>query len=80
MKSVSMSGSLRENVGKKDAKKNRAEGKVPCVLYGGKEEVHFAVNEKDFGPVIFTRMHTLSILPFRVRNTRPSSRMFNTIR
>jgi len=54
MKSVSMSGSLRENVGKKDAKKNRAEGKVPCVLYGGKEEVHFAVNEKDFGPVIFT--------------------------
>jgi large subunit ribosomal protein L25 len=54
MKTVSMSGSLRENVGKKDAKKNRAEGKVPCVLYGGKEEVHFSVPEKDFGPVIFT--------------------------
>jgi large subunit ribosomal protein L25 len=54
MKTVSMSGSLRENVGKKDAKKNRAEGKVPCVLYGGKDEVHFAVVEKDFGPVIFT--------------------------
>jgi large subunit ribosomal protein L25 len=54
MKTVSMSGSLRENVGKKDAKKNRASGKVPCVLYGGKDEVHFAVNEKDFGPVIFT--------------------------
>ena len=54
MKTVSMSGSLRENVGKKDAKKNRAEGKVPCVLYGGKSEVHFAVNVKDFGPVIFT--------------------------
>ncbi|NVO21270.1 MAG: 50S ribosomal protein L25/general stress protein Ctc [Bacteroidetes bacterium] len=54
MKTVSMSGSLRENVGKKDAKKNRAEGKVPCVLYGGKDEVHFSVTEKDFGPVIFT--------------------------
>jgi large subunit ribosomal protein L25 len=54
MKTVSMSGSLRENVGKKDAKKNRAEGKVPCVLYGGKDEVHFAITEKDFGPVIFT--------------------------
>jgi len=54
MKTVSMSGSLRENVGKKDAKKNRAEGKVPCVLYGGKNELHFAVTEKDFGPVIFT--------------------------
>jgi len=54
MKTVSMSGSPRENVGKKDAKKHRAEGKVPCVLYGGKEEVHFVVNEKDFGPVLFT--------------------------
>ena len=49
-----MSGSLRENVGKKDARKNRADGKIPCVLYGGKEEVHFVVDEKDFGPVIFT--------------------------
>ncbi len=54
MKTVSMSGSLRENVGKKDAKKNRAAGKVPCVLYGGKSEVHFAVEEKDFNPVVFT--------------------------
>jgi len=54
MKTVSMSGSLRENVGKKDARKNRADGKIPCVLYGGKEEVHFVVDEKDFGPVIFT--------------------------
>ena len=43
MKTVSMSGSLRESVGKKDAKKHRREGRVPCVLYGGKEEVHFAV-------------------------------------
>jgi large subunit ribosomal protein L25 len=49
-----MSGSLRENVGKKDARKNRADGKIPCVLYGGKEEVHFSVIEKDFGPIIFT--------------------------
>ncbi|HPT15103.1 MAG TPA: 50S ribosomal protein L25 [Bacteroidales bacterium] len=54
MKTVSMSGSLRENVGKKDARKNRAEGKIPCVLYGGKEEVHFVADEKAFGPVIFT--------------------------
>ena len=49
-----MSGSLRENVGKKDARKNRADGKIPCVLYGGKEEVHFVADEKDFGPVVFT--------------------------
>ncbi|MEZ5199103.1 MAG: 50S ribosomal protein L25/general stress protein Ctc [Bacteroidales bacterium] len=54
MKTVSMSGSLRENVGKKDAKKQRREEKVPCVLYGGKEQVHFTLNEKDFKRIIFT--------------------------
>jgi large subunit ribosomal protein L25 len=54
MKTVSMSGSLRGNVGKKDAKKARKEGLVPCVLYGGKEQVHFVMEEKAFKPVIFT--------------------------
>jgi len=54
MKTVSMSGSLRENVGKKDAKKHRREGNVPCVLYGGKEQVHFILNEFEFGKLIFT--------------------------
>lgn len=54
MKTVSMSGSLRENVGKKDARKNRLEGKVPCVLYGGKEQLHFTALEKDFKHIIFT--------------------------
>ena len=49
-----MSGTLRENVGKKDAKKQRREGKIPCVLYGGKEQVHFSINEKDFKKIIFT--------------------------
>jgi large subunit ribosomal protein L25 len=48
MKAVSLSGSLRENVGKKDAKKHRKNGDFPCVIYGGKEQVHFVINEKDF--------------------------------
>ena len=54
MKQVSLSGSLRENVGKKDAKKHRREGKVPCVLYGGKEQIHFTAPELNFGKLIFT--------------------------
>ncbi len=54
MKIVSMSGSLRENVGKKDAKMNRKNGKVPCVLYGGKDQFHFLADEKDFKDIIFT--------------------------
>ncbi|MBI9037718.1 MAG: 50S ribosomal protein L25/general stress protein Ctc [Bacteroidales bacterium] len=54
MKTVSISGSLRENVGKKDAKKNRKLGKIPCVIYGGKEQIHFTVNEIKFSKLIFT--------------------------
>ena len=43
-----MSGSRRESVGKKDAKKQRAEGRIPCVVYGGAEEIHFTLEEKAF--------------------------------
>ncbi len=54
MKTVSLSGALREHVGKKDAKKLRREEKVPCVIYGGKEQIHFVLNEKDFKKLLFT--------------------------
>jgi large subunit ribosomal protein L25 len=54
MKKVSLSGSPRENVGKKDAKKQRREGKIPCVIYGGKEQIHFAIEELNFDSLIFT--------------------------
>ena len=54
MKTVSLSGSLRESVGKKDAKKHRKEGKVPCVIYGGKEQIHFVTDEKNFKDIVFT--------------------------
>jgi large subunit ribosomal protein L25 len=54
MKTVSMSGSLRENVGKKDAKRHRKEGRVPCVLYGGEKQFHFVVEERSFQKVLFS--------------------------
>jgi large subunit ribosomal protein L25 len=54
MKTVSMSGSLREGVGKKDAKLQRSEGKIPCVLYGGKEQYKFVADEKSFHQIVFT--------------------------
>ncbi|TVQ17073.1 MAG: 50S ribosomal protein L25/general stress protein Ctc [Bacteroidetes bacterium] len=54
MKSVSVSGSPRENVGKKDAKNLRRQGLVPCVLYGGKEQVSFSMAELAFKDIIFT--------------------------
>ena len=54
MKTVSMSGSLRESVGKKDAKHQRSEGLIPCVMYGGKEQMKFVVEEKSFHQIVFT--------------------------
>ena len=45
MKSASLSGSLRENVGKKDAVSLRKSGQVPGVLYGDGNQSHFSVDE-----------------------------------
>ncbi|MBR1792474.1 MAG: 50S ribosomal protein L25 [Bacteroidales bacterium] len=53
MRIVSMSGSLRENVGKKDAKALRREDKVPCVMYGKTEQMQFALNQQDFQRILF---------------------------
>ena len=54
MKSVSISGSLRENVGKKDAKAQRLNNMVPCVVYGGTEQYHVIVEAKQFKGLIYT--------------------------
>jgi len=54
MKSIAISGSLRENVGKRDAKELRYAGKVPAVLYGGEEQYHFAASAADLKPLVYT--------------------------
>jgi large subunit ribosomal protein L25 len=54
MKTIAISGSPRENVGKRDAKELRYEGKVPAVLYGGTEQIHFAVVTTDLKEAIYT--------------------------
>src|SRR6202000_449746 len=54
MKSIAISGSPRENVGKRDAKELRYEGKVPAVLYGGPTQTHFSVSAADLKPVVYT--------------------------
>jgi large subunit ribosomal protein L25 len=59
MKSVSLSGSPRAGVGKKDARNNRREGHVPCVMYGGKEQIHFVADEKELMRVMHTPVVTL---------------------
>lgn len=54
MKTVSLSGSLRANVGKSDANALRAKGQVPCVIYGNGEQIHFSADERAFKDVIYT--------------------------
>lgn len=54
MKTAQLSGSIRTNVGKKDATAVRNAGMVPCVLYGQGEQTHFAVKKNDIEKIVFS--------------------------
>ena len=54
MKTVSLSGSSRENVGKKGAAELRKQERIPAVLYGGQQQVHFSISENEAKKLVFT--------------------------
>ncbi len=54
MKTIEIKGFKRETVGKKATKQLRKDGSVPCVLYGGKEVVHFHAPENEFNNLFYT--------------------------
>src|ERR1041385_5118421 len=54
MKTVEIIGYRRANLGKNDAQKIREEGNVPCVLYGGNEQVHFSSPVILFRDLVYT--------------------------
>jgi len=54
MKKAQLSGSLRANVGKKDTSAVRKADRVPCVLYGQGEQIHFSVRSVDVQKLIFS--------------------------
>jgi large subunit ribosomal protein L25 len=54
MKTVEIKGTSRASIGKKETKALRNEGLVPCVLYGGGENVHFSVDEKEVNTLLYT--------------------------
>lgn len=54
MKTVSLSGSPRANVGKTDAAALRAKGLVPCVVYGNGKQLHFYADERHFKDILYT--------------------------
>jgi large subunit ribosomal protein L25 len=49
MKTIEIIGYRRANLGKTDSQKLRDEGNVPCVLYGGDNQIHF------YSPMILFR-------------------------
>lgn len=54
MKKLEIIGFKRANLGKKEAKRLRNEGYVPCVVYGGKEQTHFYAPMILFKDLVYT--------------------------
>ncbi len=54
MRRVEVIGYKRANLGKTESKRLRAEGNVPCVLYGGEKQMHFYVPALQFREVLYT--------------------------
>ncbi len=54
MKTVTLKAEPRNEVGTKSAKELRSAGLVPCVIYGGEDNVLFAVASQDLAPLIYT--------------------------
>ncbi len=54
MKSIEIIGYKRANLGKSEVKKLRDEGNVPCVIYGGEQQIHFSVPVILFRELVYT--------------------------
>ena len=54
MQVFDLKGEVSNAVGKKATKAVRYAEKVPCVLYGGEANVHFAVLDKDLKKLLYT--------------------------
>ena len=54
METIEIIGYKRANLGKKNSKKLREEGNVPCVVYGGNEQLHFHSPMILFRDLIYT--------------------------
>ncbi|MFR9650349.1 MAG: 50S ribosomal protein L25/general stress protein Ctc [Rikenellaceae bacterium] len=54
MKSIQIAAALRSEYGKKATKEVRRSESIPCILYGGGENVSFSISEKEAGKLIYT--------------------------
>ncbi|MGQ1888921.1 50S ribosomal protein L25/general stress protein Ctc [Thermophagus sp. OGC60D27] len=62
MQTIELKATKREDLGKTATRKLRKEGRVPCVIYGGKETIHVSALLKDFNKLIFTpKVHLVNL-------------------
>src|SRR5579863_8466429 len=54
MKTITIEGQLRTEIGKQAARQLRSEEKVPGVIYGGAKEVNFSAPEASFKALVYT--------------------------
>ncbi len=54
MKTITIEGQLRTELGKKAARQLRSQELVPGVIYGGASEVNFYASTKAFKPLVYT--------------------------
>lgn len=54
MNTVVIEGQRRSDTGKKAARDLRAQGQVPCIIYGGKEEISFTTSAKALKSIVYT--------------------------
>jgi large subunit ribosomal protein L25 len=52
MKQISLSGSPRENVGRREAADLRNSGRIPGVIYGGAKQTPFSVSVNDWDKIV----------------------------
>ena len=53
MKSIAIQGTKRDDTGKKATKAVRRAGNIPCVIYGGKENIHFSTTKMSVRDLVY---------------------------
>ena len=54
MKTITIEGNLRTELGKKATRQLRSQEQVPGVIYGGAKEINFYASAKAFKPLVYT--------------------------
>jgi large subunit ribosomal protein L25 len=64
MKTIEINASLRKETGKKNSAALRRQLIVPCVMYGGKEVIHFEAHENEFRHLVYT--HNIYLVNLKI--------------